>query len=297
MTNTEKKTRGRFTPYKAKDLVPLVRAAVSKNPSLSNKDMESLLAPYGKTGATVSVFTDSLLQNTRKEARQDVFGKPETNATYAMALKVELEKKGHGVHVGVWDMKETLQNMYSVAWFETKAKKQAPTESKREFCDRWCEVHADEIYMSLGDVSENFMFISEFFFSPSAAKNAVPKLQRVFQADAAHTAFGKYTLFSFYGTTANGTMFPVALGMVFGNENKASWMSFCKFIVEQHPSINAQDVTIITDRCKGSIAAINEYFPTACQFHCSYHRAANIIMKCRGGKSEHSPHWLYRTLT
>ncbi len=96
----KKTSRGRCTPYKAKDLVPLVRAAVSKNPSLLNKDMESLLAPYGKTGATVSVFTDSLLQNTRKEARTDVFGSPETNATYAMALKVELQKKGHGVHVG-----------------------------------------------------------------------------------------------------------------------------------------------------------------------------------------------------
>jgi hypothetical protein len=207
-------------------------------------------------GATVSVFTDSLLQNTRKLVRQDVFGSPETNATYAMALKVELEKQGHCVHVGVWDMKETLKNMYTVTWFETKAKKQAPTESKREFCNCWCEVHADEIYMSLGDALDHFMFISEFFFSHSAVKDTVPKLQRVFQAEAAHTAFGKYTLFSFYGTMANGNMFPVALGMVFGNENKASWMLFCKFIAEHHPSINAQDVMIITNRCKGSIVAI-----------------------------------------
>ncbi len=71
----EKKPRGRFTPYKAKDLVPLVRAAVSKNPLLSNKDMESLLVPYGKTGATVSVCTDSLLQNTRKRSALRLLGK------------------------------------------------------------------------------------------------------------------------------------------------------------------------------------------------------------------------------
>jgi hypothetical protein len=72
---TKKKSRGRCTPYKAKDLVPLVRAAVSKNPLLSNKDMESLLVPYGKTGATVSVFTDSLLQNTRKRSALRLLGK------------------------------------------------------------------------------------------------------------------------------------------------------------------------------------------------------------------------------
>ncbi len=182
-------------------------------------------------------------------------------------------------------MKETLKNMYTVAWCETKAKKPPPTESKREYCERWCDAHADEIYMSLGDASDQIMFISEFFFSPSTANDAVPKLQQVFQADAAHTAFG-----------TNGTMFPVALGMVFGNENKAAWMNFCKFIVEQHPSINTADVTIITDQCKGSIAAIKKYIPNAGQFHCSYHRAANIILNCRGGKSKESPHWLYRTL-
>ena len=138
--------------------------------------------------------------------------------------------------------------------------------------------------------------MTEFFFSPSTARATAPKLQRVFQADAAHTAFGKYTLFSFYGTTANGTMFPISLGLVFGNETKMSWSAFCKFTAKLHPTLNEPDVTIITDRCKGSIAAINEYFPIAFQFHCSYHRAANILLNCKGGKSKHSPHWLFRTL-
>jgi hypothetical protein len=212
------------------------------------------------------------------------------------ALKCELEKHGHYVHVELANRKERLKNIYTVTWDEWKARNPDYVETKKQFCRRWCEEHSDEIYSALGDEKDHFSFLNEFFFSPSTAKDTVPKLQRVFQADAAHTAFGKYTLFSFYGTTANGTMSPVALGLVFGNETKASWMSFCKFIANLHPSINEADVTIITDRCKGSIAAIDEYFPSAFQFHCSYHRAANILLNCKGGKGKHSAYWLYKTL-
>jgi hypothetical protein len=46
-------------------------------------------------------------------------------------------------------------------------------------------------------------FLCEVFLSISAARNAVPLLQTVYQADAAHMNFGKYTLYSCYGVTAN----------------------------------------------------------------------------------------------
>lgn len=297
-TNTKKQphARAKMTPYKAKDLVPIVRRAIAKNPCLSNKDMASLLEPYGKSNANWTVFTDSLLQNTRALAREEVFGDPATNATYAMALKCELEKRGHYVHVGTVNRQVTLQKIYDVVWEDYKACNTTVSETKKDFCRRWCEENTDELYMSLGDEVDAYSFVTEFFFSPSTAKESVPRLQRVFQADAAHTAFGKYTLFSMYGTSANGTMFPVALGLVFGNETKASWVSFCKFVADTHPTINEATVTIITDQCKGSIAAFDEYFPNAFQFNCSYHRAANILLNCKGGKTKHSPHWLFKTL-
>lgn len=111
-----------------------------------------------------------------------------------------------------------------------------------------------------------------------------PKLQHVFQADAMHTAYGKYMLFSFYGTPAYGTLFPISLGLVFGNGTKISWNAFCKFTAELHTTLNKLDVTIIADQCKGSIAVINEYFPNAFQLHCSYHCVANILLDCKGGR-------------
>ena len=51
-------------------------------------------------------------------------------------------------------------------------------------------------------------FLSGMFICTSVLKLQVPFLQDVIQADGAHMSFGKYTLFSAYATTANGTMAP-----------------------------------------------------------------------------------------
>ncbi len=44
-------------------------------------------------------------------------------------------------------------------------------------------------------------------------------LQEVLQADAAHMSFGEYTLYSVYGTNANGTMSALGFALLFGNED------------------------------------------------------------------------------
>ena len=53
-------------------------------------------------------------------------------------------------------------------------------------------------------------FCAGVFFSMSYSTSVVPHLQDVFQADAAHMNFGKYTLFSCYGSTANANTSPIA---------------------------------------------------------------------------------------
>ena len=95
-------------------------------------------------------------------------------------------------------------------------------------------------------------FLCGIFLSISAAKNTVPLLQTVYQADAAHMNFGKYTLYSCYGITANCNAFHVALGIIFGNEDKDGWERFWKFASTRHPGLNHAWVTIITDQQKGS---------------------------------------------
>jgi hypothetical protein len=87
--------RSFVTPYKAFDLVPLLRTAFIKNPNLSNSGMMTILEPYGKPG----VFTNALLQNARQLARMELFGTKEGNVKYVRALKIELEKRGHVVMI------------------------------------------------------------------------------------------------------------------------------------------------------------------------------------------------------
>ncbi len=94
-------------------------------------------------------------------------------------------------------------------------------------------------------------FFSGILFSTSGARKAMPFLQKVFQADACHMNFGKYTLYSCYGTTANCNTYPVAFGILFGNEDKEGWMEFCDFAKSIHPSIDDNRVTIVTDQAKG----------------------------------------------
>jgi hypothetical protein len=120
-------------------------------------------------------------------------------------------------------------------------------------------------------------FLCGIFLSISGAKNTVPLLQTVYQADVAHMNFGKYTLYLCYGITANCNAFPVAFGIIFGNEDKEGWERFWKFASTRHPCLNHARVTIITDQQKGSIKAMAKVLPKAVNFFCSYHCGKNIL--------------------
>ncbi len=133
--------------------------------------------------------------------------------------------------------------------------------------------------MGLGDSNS---FLTGILFSTNVSLSTVPHLQKVIQADACHMHFSKHTLFSAYGSTANGSMAPVAFGILFGNENKESWGKFWKFVSFHHPSLN-DSITIITDQDKGSIAAIKEYMPNAHQ--CSLVRWGKSYIRVFGTSS------------
>jgi hypothetical protein len=70
------------------------------------------------------------------------------------------------------------------------------------------------------NASDTQWFVSGVFLSLQQAHHTVPFLQSVFQADAAHMNFGKCTLNICYRNLANGNTFPVALAIIYGNEDK-----------------------------------------------------------------------------
>ena len=67
----------------------------------------------------------------------------------------------------------------------------------------------------LGRKGDSVEYLHGIFFTPSFAPATVPELKRLFMGDACHLNFGKYTLFSCYGVTANCNMSPVAFVIVF----------------------------------------------------------------------------------
>jgi hypothetical protein len=132
-------------------------------------------------------------------------------------------------------------------------------------------------------LGENYKYLTGILFATAASIQTVPQLQEGIQGNACHLQFGKYTLFSAYGSTAVGSMFPIAFGIMFGNENKESWGEFWKFAAYHHPYLNDPKVTVITYQDKGSIHSIQTYLDAAHHYHCSWHRGGNIIKMCGGG--------------
>ncbi len=121
-------------------------------------------------------------------------------------------------------------------------------------------------------------------------------LQRVFQADACHMNFRKYTLYSCYGTTANCNTFLLVFAILFGNKDKNGWVQFWEFAKSLHPSLNRFDTTIITNQAKGLKEAIYQVLPDAVHFHCSFQRRQNIAKIVKGGNVKYSCLWLFNKL-
>ena len=126
-------------------------------------------------------------------------------------------------------------------------------------------------------------FVTGIYFSTSTARSTVPHLQQVSHFDAAHMSFGKYTLYSAYGNTANANTSCIGFGIHFGNETKEDWVDFLNFIKDCHPSLESYTNTFITDQCKQLVEAIKEVLPTPDgHLHCSFHRSKNIQLIVKG---------------
>jgi hypothetical protein len=128
------------------------------------------------------------------------------------------------------------------------------------------------------------------------SKRSASNLQTVFQADTALLNWGKYTLYSLYGTTTECQCTAISFGLIFGNEDMESWKTFWRFTVEVHPFLNSSINIIITDQDKGSKAAIAQVLLLVFNFHCSYHRQQNIMKHCRGGTQVYKVLWMFNQI-
>jgi len=195
------------SPYKAAMIVPLIAKTIADTPMASNKVLWQILEPYDKPYC----FTDGIIQGARTEARRLIFGDADKNFAYEYFVKEELQKISHQVELSFTTHSETMRNLDKIIIAkEAQRRKELNIEGlqqheRRMFVELWKADHQKEILWRLGSPKDELRlkFLNGKFFSPSFVKETVPHLQKVLMADACHLNFGKYTLFSCKGITAN----------------------------------------------------------------------------------------------
>jgi hypothetical protein len=224
------------SPINAKWIVPLIHSAIAEAPNLSSKEIILLLQPY-----IINMFlTNALIQKVRATIRNQVFGDPDKNVTYIPELVDILEAAGHDFDIYAKTPMDVKKHLLAVVLKQKmnslkKDNKMMMKAEKLQYLDKWEEANMEmleDVGLGTNCGAERVgpdRFLCGVFLSISAARNVVPLLQTVYQADTAHMNFGKYMLYSCYGVTANCNPFPVAFGIIFGNKDKEGWDQFWRF--------------------------------------------------------------------
>ena len=304
-TEYERMTAPVQTPLYYKWIIPIIEPTIQKKPGVDYEMMRTLLRPYAPDDA----ITNAVIQRARDAAKLKAFGTSSENVCYVKALIAELNRLGHHAEVTYSTRALTMATINTVVVNEENVKRKKDKKplldglaERKAFWKEWKEIHSIFLSESLGIEGgpAESKFVTGILVAPNVSTSMFHHTQEVIQADAAHTSFGKYTLFSAYNTTANGNMSNVAFAILFGNEDTKNWTTFWTFVAKVHPTIDRPQVTLLTDQDKGSITSVKNCIPNAHNFHCSFHRIENIKKYCggarRGGKSL-TALWLYGKLS
>lgn len=105
------------------------------------------------------------------------------------------------------------------------------------------------------------------FICPSATRNALDYTQPVVNLDACHTKNKKYPTQLFLATCLDGNVAGVILCYAVAPvENKENWLWFLELANRAIHGLSAVDITIMSDRQKGLIAAVREVWPGKMHF-------------------------------
>jgi hypothetical protein len=186
-------------------IAPIIANAVEETPGISYQMIREILSPFTNDYA----LTDNILQDGRDIAKVERFGVPEDNVQFAHGVFTQLKAMGHEVFFLYTDRSQTLKNVSAVVLLEEferkkKEKMSMSRAERRNFLSNWMTVHNIFLNTALGSEGGTaFKFLTGILVAPSTSKAQVLFLQDVIQADGAHMSFGKFTLFTAYGTTAN----------------------------------------------------------------------------------------------
>ena len=207
------KSRAPRTPIHMDWVADIIKPFLSDNPGSLYENIRTMLANY----VNDQFLTDSLLQDAKELAFAELFGSPDENVKYAGGVVSELVAMGHHAKLQFGSCKEVTTRIGKVVLAEEGLRRKDAGElqigggDRKAFVDTWMKEHVQDLEESLGlEDGPTHCFLLGICFATSTSTTTVPNLQKTVQADAAHMSIGKYTLFSMYGSTANGNMSPIA---------------------------------------------------------------------------------------
>ncbi len=230
--------KGLRPPFKSKWVGHVLWNTVEDTPGLMYQMMHEILKPY----INEYVLTNNVLQEAHDTAKGDLFGDLDKNVRYAYAIANAIQQMGHTIVVVFTNQRTIMKTANAIVLKEEMDRKKAAKldmskDEKVGYVNNWKKDNDAFLCDAFGfEDGPQFKFLMGIFISPSTSKEQFLILQEVLQADAAHMSFGKYTLYSVYGTNANGTMSALGFALLFGNEDKQSWTQFWNFI-KTSPSI------------------------------------------------------------
>ncbi len=180
----EKKTMSKRqkSPVKSKYLVPLMKAAITERPNISNKEMAAILKLY----INDIFITNALLQKTCSDVHTLVFGDPSKNVKLLGLLAVHVEALGYYFEVTTKTQREVIQKLEEIVLSERmkKAKKggdKMKRDDKIKFVKKWKEKNIGMLLergLVVGTTLKKFVGV--IFKATSTSKQNVPLLQTVY---------------------------------------------------------------------------------------------------------------------
>jgi hypothetical protein len=80
-------------PIKAKMIVPIIKDAVADDPGVTYQSIREIMKPYAKGFK----LTDSIIQDGKDLAKNELFGNADDNVKYAMGVTDHLRALGHAI--------------------------------------------------------------------------------------------------------------------------------------------------------------------------------------------------------
>jgi hypothetical protein len=180
--------------------VPLISKEISESPNVPSKHIKNILAHYIKA----KFLSRNLIANAKNQARLEVFGNPDDNVQFVHAVVEEMKSRVHDVLLVQRNATEVTKMLEKMVVTEESNKRKGvgdftTKQDKITYLKSWkvanmqmlIDAGLDPVTQGIMEGHTTSKFVSGLFVSTSAAKNAVPLLQQVFQGDGCHMDFGK----------------------------------------------------------------------------------------------------------